>query len=144
MLTVILTETADTGGIKCEGNTPIRAAEEFVHTPCTDIARKAPALARVKKWATAAIGLAPVCTAAVAWLQQARDYSPCKEAEENVLAKQLAKTGKRAQELEYELAQTKGLHVAEYCKDGAGSEEAVCCSRKRCCATQGDKIGAFS
>ena len=137
MLTVVLTETADTGIIKGKGDTPIHAGKEFVGRFYTDIETKATALARVDKWATAAFGLAPVCSAAVAWLQQARRFSPQKEAEDNVLEKQVAKTGKRAQELQYELAKTKGLWQSAAEKVKALQSE-VSASKKQCLGAEQD------
>ena len=136
-LTIILILTADTGTTVGEGDTPVDAAKMFVRRFFTDIPRQATALTQVGKWATAAFGLAPACTAVVAWLQQAREYSPCKQAEDNALAKELAKTGKRAQELEYDLAQTKGLWQSAAEKVKAVQSE-LSGSKKHCLAAEQD------
>ena len=138
-LTIFLIVTADTGTYTTvgEGDTPVDAAKMFVRRFFTDIPRQATALTQVGKWATAAFGLAPVCTAVVAWLQQAREYSPCKQAEDNALAKELVKTGKRAQELEYDLAQTKGLWQSAAEKAKAVQSE-LSGSKKHCLAAEQD------
>ena len=137
-LTVFLIDTTDTGTVKGEGDTPIKAAKDFVHRFFTDdIPRQATALAGVSKWATAAFGLAPVCTAAVAWLQQAQDYSPRKKAEDNALKKQVIKTDTRAQELQYELAKTKGRWQSAAEKVKALQSE-VSASKKQCLGAEQD------
>ena len=73
----------------------------------------------------------------MAWLQQAQDYSPRKEAEDNALKKQVIKTDTRAQELQYELAKTKGRwqSAAETVK---ALQSEVSASKKQCLGAEQD------